>query len=259
MRDQTGEALEIRHYPERIISLVPSITELLAFLKLDDQVAGITRFCVEPRHWYRTKKRVGGTKTPHLDTIATLKPDLIIANKEENVREHVELLRSTAPVYVSDVHDIDSACRMIEDISLLTNRVLPGEQLRAAIMKQADECEQRIRPLRPLRAAYLIWQDPVMVAGGGTFINHMMSRAGLINIFGNTDRYPQVSVEELTAENPELVLLSSEPFPFKQSHADAWQALLPESKVILVDGTMFSWYGSRIVRAFKYIAALDMS
>jgi len=107
-----------------------------------------------------------------------------------------------------------------------------------------------------ISAAYMIWDKPMMVAGGDTYINAMMQLAGFTNVFAHQNRYPTVSEEDLLAKNPELLLLSSEPFPFKQKHLKKYKNILPETKIVLVDGTMFSWYGSRLIQAFPYFSIL---
>ena len=120
--DQLGRSVELLNAPKRIVSLVPSQTELLFDLGLNDKVVGITKFCVHPEGWYRTKKRIGGTKQLHIDEIKELTPDLIIANKEENVRDQIEELAKDFPVWISDVNNLDSASSMITGIGEITSR-----------------------------------------------------------------------------------------------------------------------------------------
>lgn len=240
--DPTGRNVLLPDVPQRIISLVPSQTELLHDLGLDDRVVGITKFCIHPDHWFRSKTRIGGTKDLSFEKIVALQPDLIIANKEENVKEQVEALAELFPVWVTDVNTVEEAFEMIKGIGNITNTQKKAEGI-------AQQCRQRLQLYTDnqlLPAAYLIWQDPYMTVGGDTFISDMMRYAGFKNIYASQKRYPKVTVEQLRADGCKYLLLSSEPFPFKQKHADQLQAQLPDTKVILVDGEAYSWYGSRM-------------
>lgn len=256
--DQLGKVIQLAQTPQRIVSLVPSQTELLHFLGLSDKVVGITKFCVHPEEWYRSKKRIGGTKTLHTDSIASLQPDLIIANKEENVREQVEALETLAPVWTSDINSVGAALHMIQSIGELTGKAAEAGQLVkdiqtsfAAVRQKAAHTHQQ-----KIRTAYLIWKDPYMAAGGDTFIHSLMEVGGFENVLGDLSRYPETSLAELASRQTELVLLSSEPYPFSQKHLVAIQAALPDCRIWLVDGEMFSWYGSRMLAAGPYFEEL---
>lgn len=240
--------------PRRIVSLVPSQTELLHYLGLEEEVTGITKFCVHPNEWFRNKTRVGGTKKVHIDKVRQLQPDLILANKEENVKEQVEELANTCAVYVSDVNCLADACTMIEYTGYLTSRMEKAAELVAEIGRRFERL-----PLagRPIPAAYLIWQQPFMTVGHDTFIHDMMQYCGLQNVFGHLGRYPEVSLEDIRHSGCRFLLLSSEPFPFAGKHAAAIQEQLPDIKVILVDGEMYSWYGSRLLLAAEYFERLS--
>ena len=259
--DQTGHTIFLDNTPTRIISLVPSQTELLFDLGLDEQVVGITKFCVYPPEWFYMKKRVGGTKQLRFDIIHQLQPDLIIANKEENVKEQVEELSPDYPVWTSDVTDLPTAYEMIAEIGLLTGKMEKAKKIISAIRENFT----RLKPTtRKSKACYLIWNDPYMTVGGDTFINAMMEAAGFENIFRSKLRYPLVTMEDLSIADCELLLLSSEPFPFKQKHIDELkQSLdnigLSNIKILLVDGEMFSWYGSRLQYAPMYFKELYKS
>jgi ABC-type Fe3+-hydroxamate transport system substrate-binding protein len=244
--DQLGRTIELKHNPKRIISLVPSQTELLSDLGLDEEVIGITKFCVHPDHWFKTKTRVGGTKQLHLDKIKELQPDLIIANKEENVREQIEELLKDFPVWISDVNNLNDALEMIASIGEIINKISRAKEIVNQIKKGLLQTQTTNYKLQ---TCYLIWKDPYMTIGGDTFINDMLQRCGFQNIFEDQKRYPQISLEQLQAANCQLLLLSSEPYPFKQKHIDELQPLLPHTKIILADGEMFSWYGSRLIKA----------
>ena len=239
--------------PRRIVSLVPSQTELLYSLGLNNEVAGITKFCIHPESWFRSKPRIGGTKNVHIDRVHSLQPDLVIANKEENVKEQVETLAEQYPVYISDVNNLDDACAMIRDIGAMTGTT----EKAAALATTIQTSFQALTPLSPaLRTAYLIWKNPYMTIGNDTFIHYMLSRCGLQNVFSDHTRYPAVTAEELQAANCEVLLLSSEPYPFRQQHIDELQEQLPLTKIMLVDGEMFSWYGSRLLQAPAYFDEL---
>jgi ABC-type Fe3+-hydroxamate transport system substrate-binding protein len=242
----------IKEPPRRIVSLVPSQTEYLHAIGLENEVIGITRFCVHPAHWRKVKVNIGGTKDVRLDRIHALNPDLIIANKEENVKAQVEALAAHYPVWVTDVIDVASALNMMVDLGRLTNKIEPANQLLDQIRQALTELEQHA--FNTASAAYLIWKDPWMTVGGDTFIHDMMNRAGLLNVFGSKTRYPVVELDELQARSPEIVLLSSEPYPFRATHVETLQEILPNSKLVLVDGESFSWYGSRMLHGARYLA-----
>jgi ABC-type Fe3+-hydroxamate transport system substrate-binding protein len=251
--DQTGVSITLEKTPSRIISLVPSQTELLYDLGLDKEVAGITKFCVHPQEWFRNKARVGGTKQVKMDIIHSLQPDLIIANKEENVKEQVEELARQYPVWTSDIQNLEEALEMIKQIGIITDKETKANNIIAQIK---NNFSQLTIPQSKLRTAYLIWQKPYMTVGSDTFIHAMLQSAGFENIFKHQTRYPEITIEELHTANCELLLLSSEPFPFKQKHIDELQPLLPHTKILLADGEIFSWYGSRLLQAPSYFHQL---
>ncbi|MEJ7821443.1 MAG: helical backbone metal receptor [Chitinophagaceae bacterium] len=246
--------------PQRIISLVPSQTELLSSIGLEKEVVGITKFCVHPQEWFKTKTRVGGTKNINIDLIKKLHPDLIIANKEENVKEQIEELAKEFTVWVTDVNSLEDAFVMIKDVGELTHKNIEAKTLITRIRTNFSHLLPTNLPDRQagyeLQTCYLIWQDPYMTIGGDTFINDMMKHSGFQNLFENQTRYPEISLEELKTANCQLILLSSEPYPFKQKNVDQLQKLLPGKKIFLVDGEMFSWYGSRLLHAPEYFKTI---
>ena len=265
--DQTGRKVELNNTPQRIISLVPSQTELLYSLGLDKEVVGITKFCVHPEQWFRGKTRVGGTKQIKPDIIHELKPDLIIANKEENVKEQIEELIKHYPVWISDVNNPGDAYAMIEQVGMLTDKSDAAKEIADQIRSRFSRLttiDYRLKtqpsrlptPDSRLNTIYLIWQKPYMTVGGDTFIHSMMETAAFKNMFADKSRYPEITIDDLRIINCELLLLSSEPFPFKQKHIDELQPLLPNTKILLVDGEMFSWYGSRLLYAADYFRQL---
>jgi ABC-type Fe3+-hydroxamate transport system substrate-binding protein len=238
--------------PLRIVSVVPSQTELLYTLGLNNEVVGITKFCVHPNSWYKNKTRVGGTKTLDIEQIKKLNPTLILANKEENVKEQIEALRDVCPVYVSDINTFDDALMMMDVIGQWTNR---HEMARELIEQLRFQATQYLQKPDPRSVLYLIWQKPYMAAGTNTFIHTMLKVGGWKNSVP-LSRYPELTEEQIRTLNPGLVFLSSEPFPFKQKHIQELQTILPEAKIMLVDGEMFSWYGSRLLHSFNYFKTL---
>ncbi|MGV3656886.1 MAG: helical backbone metal receptor [Chitinophagaceae bacterium] len=252
--DQMGREIDIPSPPQKIVSLVPSQTELLFHLGLDEEVSGITKFCIHPQHWHQTKMRVGGTKNLHLETIKNLQPDLIIANKEENVQEQVEALADDFAVWISDVNNLPQALQMIHSIGAITGKEAKAAEINSNIQKGM---ETFLKPAGAPTVVYLIWQEPYMTVGGDTFIGDMIELAGYTNLFRNNSRYPAITIDELKTLKPEVLFLSSEPYPFGQKHLETFQELLPQTKVVLVDGEMFSWYGSRLQQAPAYFSDLQ--
>ncbi|RAV97668.1 ABC transporter substrate-binding protein [Pseudochryseolinea flava] len=250
--DQMNHLVTINFPPRRIVSLVPSQTELLADLDLDEKIVGITKFCVHPQAWISPKKIVGGTKQFNFEVIQALEPDLIIANKEENYQEGINRLRAKYPVWTSDIVSIEDAVAMVACLGQITDTKEQAENIIASI----HESFEKLISTPPVSALYLIWHKPWMAAGRDTFINTLLEKMGLRNAVPET-RYPEISEEYIQAMNPDYILLSSEPFPFKEKHVDMLQQLLPQSKIILVDGEMFSWYGSRLIKAPAYFNSLN--
>jgi len=250
-KDQLGRTVSVVKNPQRIISLVPSQTELLYDLGLGDKVVGITKFCVHPDSWFQEKTRVGGTKNVNHKKIAELAPDLIIANKEENAKEDIEALMELYPVWVSDINTYDEALAMIKAVGQITNCETASLKLVSKI--QANFNKLSFSEVKT--CVYLIWKDPVMVVGSANFVNEMLGKAGFVNLV-NAPRYPEASVDEISKLNPQTILLSSEPYPFKEKHIIEFEQYFPDAKVMIVDGEMFSWYGSRLAKSalyFKYL------
>ena len=250
--DQLNRTLIFKNYPRRIISLVPSQTELLFDLGLRDEVVGITKFCIHPEEWFGTKEKIGGTKNLNLKKIYSLKPDLIIANKEENEESQINTLMKDFPVWISDIHTLEDALFMIDEISCIVNKKKKGDDLINKIILKFETLKAKKKKL--ISCAYLIWKNPIMTVGFDTFISEMMHYAGFKNIFSGKVRYPQVTSKDLKSTNPDLVILSSEPYPFKEKDLSEFKKLMPMSEVILVDGEMFSWYGSRLLKAPSYFS-----
>lgn len=254
--DQMGRVVAVPFPPQRIVSLVPSQTELLYDLGLEERVAGITKFCVHPPEWLRTKTRIGGTKQIHMDRIAALQPDLIIGNKEENTREQILALAERFPVWMSDVQTLPDALAMIQAIGQITDTEPRACEWAARIERAFGLLAEQIAAQPRRRAVYLIWRKPWMAAASGTFIHEMMTLGGWENAFANLKRYPEVSEGQLAQAQPHYILLSSEPYPFAEKHVAEMQALCPQARVLLVNGEMFSWYGSRLLQAAQYLRTL---
>jgi ABC-type Fe3+-hydroxamate transport system substrate-binding protein len=245
----------------KIVSTVPSQTELLYDLGLGDQVVGITKFCIHPAHWFETKTRIGGTKTLDIDKIIALKPDLIIANKEENEEVQIRQLQALFPVWISDIYGVDDALEMIRHVGLLCNVQERANAVANEIVvefeKLAVQINQNALKATPKsRVAYFIWRKPYMIAANDTYIQDMLERAGFENVFADLSRYPQITIEDLVARQPDWVFLSSEPYPFQEKHFHTFQEVLPTAKVKIVDGEMFSWYGSRLLKVPSYLSSL---
>jgi ABC-type Fe3+-hydroxamate transport system substrate-binding protein len=256
--DQLNRTIEFNFPPKRIISLVPSQSELLWYLGLQKELVGITKFCIHPEEMFRSVTRVGGTKELKFDIIKKLQPDLIIANKEENEQEQIEELCKHYPVWISDIYNVNDALKMIEGVGAIINRSSESENLTKEIKEKYNQFRIKNSELRiGGKIAYLIWKNPYMAAGHNTFINYLLDECGFINIFTNEkSRYPEVTTQMLINKKPDFIFLSSEPYPFKQKHIEELQKHLPDIKIVLVNGEMFSWYGNRLLYAFDYFEKL---
>lgn len=256
--DQIGTSHTFINTPKRIVSLVPSQTELLYDLGLEESIVGITKFCVHPFHFKSTKEIIGGTKKIHFEKIRLLQPDIIIANKEENTKEIVEELSKICPVWVTDIINFDDNLKMIEGFGQLFNKRTEAQKWMDKIDFGYRDFQQFIKDKPIQKVAYFIWANPYLVAGNNTFINEMLKLNNFENIYANREeRYPQVIIQKMRIQgDPDLVLLSSEPFPFKDEHAFELGRFTHHAKTIFVDGEIFSWYGSRLVKAFNYFKLL---
>jgi len=259
--DQLGNVFAFENAPKRIVSLVPSQTELLYDLGLEASIVGITKFCVHPYHFKSTKTIVGGTKQVHFDKIAALRPDIIIANKEENTLEIVAQLKSICSVWVTDIVTIADSLKMIADFGKLFNCRTESQKWIDKIQFGFDDFKAFVKDKSELKVAYFIWKNPYMAAGEDNFINEMLKLNKFKNIYdGNPrtpGRYPEVIIQKLRIQgDPDVVFLSSEPFPFKDEDAFEIGRFTHHAKVVFVDGEMFSWYGSRLVKAFAYFKNL---
>lgn len=246
INDQAGRNILVGLNPTNVISLVPSLTETLIDIGLSQRLCGRTKFCIHPTPEVLRIPGIGGTKSPHVDKIKALKPGLIIANKEENRVEDIEAL-GQFPIYVSDIKNTENLILFLSDMQ----HIFPESSAQEAannIKKTFDNPDHSPE----ISACYLIWKDPWMSVGSDTFIHEMMKKAGFWNVYSDEQRYPIIQLHDLSIKQPEVVMLSSEPFPFKQKHVDDLKKCLPNTKIILVDGEIFSWYGTRILKAPAY-------
>jgi len=238
----------------RIISTVPSLTELLYDLGLEENIVGITKFCIHPDSIYLSKTRIGGTKNLNLDKIKSLKPDLIISNKEENTKEQIELLQNEYDLILSDIQNKEDSINFIRELGIKCNRIPKANEL---IIKLSNIYDN-LKSSNKIKSLYLIWNKPIMSVGRDTYIHSMMKLLGLENVMATHTRYPVVSNETIKELKPELILLSSEPYPYTKSHALEFQKHFPESKCILVNGELFSWYGSRLIHLENEVSKLKL-
>ena len=255
--DQTGRKISLNDLPPRkVISTVPSITETLFFLSDEPGIAGITRFCTHPAEKLSRIPIIGGTKTLRLSKIEAINPDLIICNKEENVREQVERLMRRFTVYLSDVKNLSDACALIRDLGTILRKAQQASDLVEKLGKKQESLSQLERSPAQ-RVLYLIWKDPYMSIGRDTYIHAMLEQAGYQNVCYPNIRYPILTEDQLSSLMPDHVFLSSEPYPFRDVHKEHIQKMLPAARIHLVDGRYFSWYGSASLCAMDYFMKLN--
>jgi len=258
-KDQLGTEHTFENTPKRIISLVPSLTETLFELGLEDQLIGITKFCVHPYHLKSVKINVGGTKKVHVEKIKALNPDIIIANKEENTLDVVNQLKDICPVWVTDIVTFEDTIDMLRDFGMIFKRNTDAQKWIEKLQYAKNDFDQYMKNIPWRKAAYLIWREPYMAVGKETFIHEMLQLNHFENIYAaREERYPEIEVRKMRIQgDPELVFLSSEPYPFKEEHAFEVGRATHHAKTVFVDGEMFSWYGTRLFKSFQYFKALQ--
>ena len=235
----------------RIVSLVPSITESLFDFGLTEiEVVGRTKFCIHPKTLITNVPVIGGTKNLNLDKIKALKPDLIIANKEENEKLQIEELGKYFEIWLTNIENLQDNQNFLTELGILLNK----QELALNFNEKINVIFDSSKELSPRKVAYLIWKNPYMTVGSDTFIHEIIEKIGFTNLFEDSKRYPEISVNQM--KEAEYVFLSSEPFPFQQKHIDELQKELPDSKIILVDGEAFSWYGTHLSRCGDYFKTL---
>ncbi|MFK7782133.1 ABC transporter substrate-binding protein [Psychroserpens sp.] len=258
MKDQLNRHLKFNETPKRIVSLVPSQTELLVDLGLEDALIGVTKFCVHPNRLRQNKTIVGGTKQVSIDKIKVLKPDIILCNKEENTKIMIEELEKIAPVHISDVYNIEDSFELICMYGEIFKKEEKAEAIVAEVRSKQNEFKSFVSKQPKLKVAYFIWKKPYMVAANQTFINEMLSINNFENVFENLNRYPEIQLKDLKDKRLDVILLSSEPYPFKEFDIETFHEISSEVKVIIVDGEAFSWYGTRLLKAFDYFKKLRL-
>ncbi len=251
--DQTGNTLTFNKRPERVISIVPSQSEFLYAIGLQNNLIGITKFCIHPDKMFKSVERIGGTKNLNIEKIRALKPDLIIANKEENERWQIEILQKEFNVWISDIYNFEDAFVMMSELGKITKKKEAAQKIITEIKKTLPAIKNIFNKET---AIYFIWNKPYMIAAQNTFIDHVLNYIGILNSAHNLHRYPELTNEALIKIEPQFCFLSSEPFPFKEKHVKEMQKLLPNTKIKIVDGEMFSWYGSRLTKLPSYIKQL---
>lgn len=250
--DQLKTTIELDSYPKRIVSLVPSQSELLWDLGLTNELVGITKFCIHPEDLFKNMTKVGGTKTLNVQKIIDLNPDLIIGNKEENEQSQIIELKKHVPVWMSDIYNLSDTLLMIESLGEITNKQNEATNIKNQIAQSFLQLKTTSKSV-----LYLIWKNPFMAAGTNTFINDMLLKMGLKNVLNQENsRYPELSIEDMIHLNPEVIFLSSEPYPFKELDINFLHHKLPNTQILLVDGEMFSWYGSRLLKSSAYFNQL---
>jgi ABC-type Fe3+-hydroxamate transport system substrate-binding protein len=256
--DQMNRDISVQFPPKRIISLVPSQTEFLYDLGLKNEIIGQTKFCIHPEQMRKQNTIIGGTKNLKLDLIAQLKPNLIIGNKEENEQGQIEYLMQHFPVWMSDIYTLNDAYEMMQKIAEMVHKTKEAEVIIHEIKADFEQLKMKVNGYKNSpKIAYFIWRKPYMVAAKNTFINHLIETLNFENVFAeNLERYATVTENDIIDKNPAIIFLSSEPYPFKQKHIIELQNLLPKAKIILVDGEMFSWYGSRLRFSANYFKEL---
>lgn len=257
--DQLKREIQLKKTPKRIISLVPSQTELLVDLGLESAIVGVTKFCVHPKHLRMSKAVVGGTKQINIDKIIALQPDIILCNKEENTKEIIDSLKEIAPIHISDIYNLEDCYELIHMYGKMFNIERTTSTLIKNLQLEREAFKQKFQNTEKLKVAYFIWKQPWMVAASNNFIDVMINEAGFENGFKAQKRYPEIDIESSELNEIDAIFLSSEPFPFKAEHVLEFQKKFPEKTVKIVDGELFSWYGSRLLKSYQYFKTLHPS
>jgi ABC-type Fe3+-hydroxamate transport system substrate-binding protein len=264
--DASGVTLSLPRPARRIVSLIPSITEILFALGLGEAVVGCTIFCTEPRDGVATKTRIGGEKNPKLDLIRGLEPDLVIANVEENVREHIDTLRGWGiAVYVCYPRTVVEGIRLVQELGQVGGAAERGAEIATELTARLEETRRRQAGRRRSRVFCPIWRKPYMTISADTYMHDMLATCGGDNVFaGLPKRYPEVTLAEIALAQPEVILLPDEPYRFRRAHLEDFSAhaeipALRDGRVHLVDGKLLSWYGPRIERGLALLPPLLVS
>jgi ABC-type Fe3+-hydroxamate transport system substrate-binding protein len=261
--DASGVEVALPRPPRRIVSLIPSTTEILCALGLAEALVGITVYCVEPRDVVRGKTRIGGEKDPDLAKIRALEPELVVANVEENRREDIDQLRAwSIPVWVTFPRTVVEGISLIGELGELTGAAARAREM----LQELEPLRARVERARARRPAvsvfYPIWRGPYMTINGDTYIHDMLRLCGGRNIFADRpERYPTVTLDDVAARRPEVILLPDEPFRFRRAHLEDFAAYqevpaVRDGRIHLVDGKPFSWHGPRIAEALRTLPGL---
>ena len=263
LADASGVVVTLSTPPRRIVSLIPSITEILFALGLGDAVVGCTVYCTQPPDGVSAKTRIGGEKNPKLDMIRDLHPDLVVANVEENVRSHVDTLRAWGiPVYVTYPRTVVEGIRLISELGQLAGAAQRGAEMARALEARLAETRARQAGRAPARVFCPIWRNPYMTINSDTYMHDMLATCGGDNVFGGLpQRYPQVDPADVARERPDVILLPDEPYRFRRAHLADFSAYpdipaLQDGRVHLIDGKLLSWYGPRIAQALAELPGM---
>ena len=264
--DGRHRTLTLDRPPTRIVSLVPSLTEALATISLGPALVGVTRYCAEPAELVTRLRKVGGTKDPGLDLIRSLEPEIVVANEEENRREDVEALEAAGlQVWVGTARSVLAAVEELDRLATLLGAARSAARLLTRA-RDAIAAQEQLNTERPRVSVFCpIWRNPYMAVGGDTYAGNLLRFCGAVNGFethrtGN--RYPQVTLDDIRAADPAVILLPDEPFRFRERHRQEVMETLPqvravrEGNVFLLDGRWLTWYGKRIPDGLQEIAAL---
>lgn len=251
--DQLMNTIKLDKMPKRIISIVPSQSEFLWIIGLRKEIVGITKFCKYPNEMFQKIERIGGTKNLNIDKIRRLKPDLIIGNKEENKKSQINLLQKEFNVWMSDIFDFKDTFNMMYSLGIIFGKEKETQKLISLIELSLLKVKNIFNNQK---VAYFIWKKPYMVAANNTYINFILNYLGLKNAFYFLKRYPILDEEKLKQIKIELCFLSSEPFPFKAKHVNEFELIFPNSKIWIVNGEVFSWYGPRLLYLHDHVKQL---
>ena len=231
-------------FPQRIVSLVPSVSELVWWLGAGDRLVGRTRFCVQPLELASFAHDVGGTKDPNIPAIAGLAPDLVLANKEENRREDVEALRALGlRVLVTDPSSVKDALQMALQLGVVLGCEDRARQLYSEVATAITATRE------PTVGVFVpIWRTPLMAMGGDCYGSDVLRLAGGLNVFGDRARYPEVTVADVDEAKPDLILLPDEPYRFRADHVPEFTHIAP---ALVIDGQLLWWYGPRMGAAVE--------
>ncbi|MCP4726215.1 MAG: cobalamin-binding protein [bacterium] len=259
--DARGKEVRLPPKPERIVSFICSVTETLFELGLDNRIIGRTNYCIHPAIKVEEVQKIGGPKNPDIDLILSMKPDLLIANIEENEKKDIEILEGSGiPVYVTYPRTVKESRDLIKILGEITGTVDKASLLCEKAGREIESVVQKVKTVsKKPRVVYLIWRKPFMTVNRDTYINDLIDFCGGINIFADSnDRYPVINLEEIIESKPDVIFFPSEPFPFKEKHTREFREFneipaVSNTDLRLVDGEMFSWFGYRIIPGLKYI------